>query len=93
MPEPQHVLDRRATMLGSRIQSQIASLARAFRPKGSTPAFSEALPRQKALAWWSRNIDQPEGQRQLAKYDPITQMDLRRQLASYQPDEPGYEEE
>lgn len=92
MPGPQHVLDRRAQMMAARIQQQAEMLARSLRPPNSAPFGTQALPERQAMEWWDANIDNEYGQRELKRYGPLDQMDLRRNLERYRAAKPPEEE-
>ncbi len=81
MPDPKHLLDRRAELTASAMRERMHGLVDALGP--GVP-FTQRVP----LSWWAENIDKPAGQEALKRLGPLDVMGLKRALAAKQEAEP-----
>jgi len=67
MAEPQHPVERRTSLLASRLTEQVGLIREMLGPR---PLFSERLSKPEALAWWRAHRYDSLGARVLDTYKP-----------------------
>lgn len=72
----EHVLERRAALLASRLTAQREVVRRALTPEGERPPFTRQLAKPDALAWWREHRHDDLGQRVLARLRPADVLEL-----------------
>lgn len=65
MAEAEHVIERRARILGQKMQHRADVLAGFIAPQGSRPPFTKQLENNTALKWWREHRYDPLGNRVL----------------------------
>jgi hypothetical protein len=90
VPAPDHRLERRASLLATKVKERVTTVRDAVAGPGERPPFTAVKPRSEVLDWWRRHIDDEWGKRVLDRLSPQDQMDLRVNLARHIEQDPAY---
>ena len=91
MPLEEHLLERRAGLLASKLTSQIQSLSQTLVPKGSRVPFTQQMSKPEALRWWQQHIGDEFGKKVLGRMTAQDQLELYNALSQAQTErEAGY---
>jgi hypothetical protein len=76
--EPNHVLERRASLLAQKMQRRVQVLKEFMAPEGARPPFTQQLQRPQALRWWQEHRYDHLGAQVLQAMRPqdIAELDL-----------------
>lgn len=81
MPEPEHIVERRATMLAQKMERRVDILRQFLTPAGARPPFTQMLQEENALKFWMAHRYDDLGARALQHLQPHEIAELDTALA------------